>query len=166
MAKWKKKRYGSVFLSCNTYKSCSYKLILLSSSKDKWILNRYQPYHTPFHTMACINCQSRKVKCSYLQSNDCCDRCLAKQLRCEPHKSQQERRTDLYMEEESLTRSGHNASQSKREDSLDFDDTYCVVDVFSQWTRGLWYISNSDSTTLSYHPISSRVYTTGWGWEG
>ena len=107
--------------------------------------------------MACINCQSRKVKCSYLQSNDCCDRCLAKQLRCEPHKSQQERRTDLDMEEESLTRSGHNASQSKREDSLDFDDTYCVVDVFSQGTRGLWYISNSDSTTLSYHPISSRV---------
>jgi len=33
----------------------------------------------------------------------------------------------------------------------------CVVDVFSQGTRGLWYISNSDSTTLSYHPISSRV---------
>jgi len=107
--------------------------------------------------MACINCHLRKVKCSYLQSNDCCDRCLAKQLRCEPHKSQQERRTDLDMEEESLTRSGHNASQSKREDSLDFDDTYCVVDVFSQGTRGLWYISNSDSTTLSYHPISSRV---------
>ena len=42
------------------------------------------------------------------------------------------------MEEESLTRSGPNASQSKREDSLDFDDTYCVVDVFSKWTRGLW----------------------------
>jgi len=35
--------------------------------------------------------------------------------------------------------------------------TVCVVDVFSQGTRGLWYISNSDSTTLSYHPISSRV---------
>jgi hypothetical protein len=59
---------------------------------------------------------------------------------CEPHKSQQERGTDLDMEEESWTRSGHNASQSKREDSLDFDDTYCVVDVFSQGTRGLWYI--------------------------
>ena len=59
---------------------------------------------------------------------------------CVVHKSQQERGTDLDMEEESWTRSGHNASQSKREDSLDFDDTYCVVDVFSQGTRGLWYI--------------------------
>jgi len=71
------------------------------------------------------------------------------------HECQQGGRTDPDMEEESRTSSDHNASHLKRSGPLDFGNSYDVLDVFSQGTRGLWSIG--DSTTLAYHPISSRV---------
>ena len=56
------------------------------------------------------------------------------QLCCEPHQSQQGRRTDLDMEEESLSSSDRNASHSKRSGPLDFDDSYILTMFFPRDT--------------------------------
>jgi hypothetical protein len=94
--------------------------------------------------MACINCHKKKVKCVFSNNNNLCDRCLGKQLCCEPHQSQQGRRTDLDMKEESRTSSDRNASHSKRSGLLDFGNSYDVLDDFSQGTRELWSISDHE----------------------
>jgi len=85
--------------------------------------------------MACVTCHQKKVKCVFQGSNDCCDRCLSNRLCCEPHKSQQGRRTDLA--EESLAKRVHISSPSGCSEPIesDFSNDVEVLDVFYLFTQ-------------------------------
>ena len=72
-------------------------------------------------------------------SNNCCDLCLSEQLYCDPHKSQQGRRTDY--EEESLAKRVHISSPLGCSEPIDsdFSDNVEVRDVF--WGKDWWLAS-------------------------
>eukprot|EP00984_Skeletonema_dohrnii_P018643 scaffold8747_cov78-Skeletonema_dohrnii-CCMP3373.AAC.1 len=107
--------------------------------------------------MACTECH-----CVVKNEDGSCERCVRnKNLKCNPHRSRHGKITDLIPEESPPHNSVQQLFPSKRAepnfagDVESIDEEYEVLDVHCHGFRGLWSIS--DSTTLSYQSISSRV---------
>jgi len=107
--------------------------------------------------MACVTCHQKKVKCVFQGSNDCCDRCLSNRLCCEPHKSQQGRRTDLA--EESLAKRVHISSPLGCSEPIesDFSNDVEVLGVFCQGETTPTS-QQGQRTDLAEDSLSKRVH--------
>ncbi|KAL7492128.1 hypothetical protein ACHAWT_001379 [Skeletonema menzelii] len=121
--------------------------------------------------MACQTCHKKKVKCCFSAGENACELCLHLGAKCMPHASQQGKRTDLSGKRTKLLTNERKdelivegvkvrASQPGRmklpekRNSSDHH-TMDTLDVFSQGSRNLWLIG--DTNSLECKQISRRV---------
>jgi hypothetical protein len=103
--------------------------------------------------MACINCRKKKVKCVFSNNNNQCDRCVGSCAVSPTNPNRGEEQ--IWTWRRSLCQAV-TAMPLTRNAAVHLTLTILAfLRCFSQGTQWLWSIS--DSTTLAYRSISSRV---------